>query len=1161
MIYIDDDGNIRTTVESESPQSPVHPQPAQPPAAQSSPANPAQEPAKDPGFLDYVTDIPKGAYNGVIGAVQETGQFAWDVLGALPGRMQDDKMPGYETMEGLKATTTTGVGKLTESVAQLGTAIVGAGKFIKTAGWLKNASAVTRATTSGAIADAVAMDPLEARLSNVVESFPQLSNPITEALAASPDDNRWVGRLKNAAEGVVVGAAFDTLLGSIKWLRAKHKGDSKGMAEAAEETEQAVTKASGDGPATIQEAGSKATPEPTTQPATSPDAPTGAEASTGSVKRTGLQPEEIDKIIKEAAQDAKPGDDLRPKLLNSLKVDPMTDEGAELLQTVYEKVYHHTNRSGGQKTLDELTAKDLMDFKNSGLDTTKVEESMSRLGSHTKASQQAQKDLFFLRCSMDTVREELARVTQKIAASGETPNDLLKQQALVRTLGDLSVAVTDGATEAGRTLVSLRQTRESFAGLLNYTGDAAAKDLLKKAVKEGRVMDLEMWKKISQDARFLELTGNPEAMKRFAEAVRSKKTSDFFMEVYMNSILSGVRTHLTNAASNAAKTALTPLTRALGHLAPGKSFNPQAAAHEAAAIFRMRRHLEATLRFTRQAFKEDKTFLEGSVSPWLEGADLTTKAWSAQNVRGRHLMSQLEKGKDIDSALQIPDLVEMEAKAVDMLGQIITAPGRLLKTCDEFFKQLNYRVEAETTYLSEAMERFGKENTDAIAEYVADKMAKSFDASGKGTNKDILEFAKLQTWTQDLPTNSVSGMVQKISNHNPFFKAVLPFVRTPSNLMYDAIDHLPFLAMTAARNREALKAGTREAALVKGRQMFGGMVMASVAFMAMDGTITGSAPTDPKLRDSLYRTGWRPNSIRVGDTYVSLNRADPLAMLITTTANFVAAAPLLEERGVMEAVAALSTSLGQLIADKSYMKSVGEIVDAAGGDERVVKRVAASLASGFIPNFFRETRQWVDPLMRDVREVDSRLINSIPGFSDNLPAKYDWLTGKPLVGGFANLYGISPINEDTVARELASLGGVYKGLPYEFNKVQLTEAQHSRYSELMGTLQMNGKTLHQSLNAVIHSQYYDSGRSGPDEDKHRSDQLNKVITAYRKAAGEALLRENPDFQAVAQADGRVKQKKPQLIKPPVIPSTKQQQASGPTPTQRKGADALAKLLE
>lgn len=1114
-----------------------------------------------PDLLDYGADMFKGAYNGVVGAVQETGQFAWDVANLNPFMELDDKMPGYAELDGIKATTTTQVGKVTESIVQLGVAVIGAGKFIKAAGVLRNASTLARGMASGAIADAVAVDPLEARLSNVVESFPLLANPITEALAASPGDNRWEGRLKNAAEGVVVGAAFDALLGGVKWLRAKSAGDVKGMEDALTETTEATSKISEGGPAA---------PPPPQKPVAAPTPPSpgkvkepieeAVETSTRDVKRTLLSEHDINKIIKDAAKGAPAGADLRPQLLNNLKVDPLSDEGADLLQAIYEKVYDHTNRSAGPKTLDELTAKDLMDFKNSGLDVTKMEEALARVSTHTKASQQAQKDIFFLRASMDTVRKELADVTERIAATGGKEEDLYKQQALVRMLGDLSVAATDGATEAGRTLVSLRQTRESFAGLLNLTGDAAAKDVLKRAIKNGHVMDAAMWRKVTDDARFLELTGNPAAMMRFAEAIQSRKASDYFIEVYMNSILSGVRTHLTNAVSNAAKTVLTPMTRALGHLAPGQAFNPAAALHEAGAIFRIRRHLDATLRFTRQAFKEDKTFLEGISSPWLEGLEQNPKAWSAQNVRGRYLAKQLKAGKDIDAALHLPDLVEMEAQVVDMLGTLINTPGRLLKTCDEFFKQLNYRVESETVYMVEAMERFGKEDTAAIAEYVAAKTARSFDVSGRGTDKEILEYAKRQTWTQDLPSGSISKNIQDISNNNPLFKAILPFVRTPSNLVYDAIDHLPFLAKTAARNREALKQGGREAALVHGRQMFGSMVMASVAFLATDGTVTGAAPTDPKLREALLRTGWRPNSVRVGDTYVSLNRADPLAMLMTTAANFVTAAPLLEERGVTEAVAAFGAAMGQLLADKSYMKSVGDMVEAFQGDERVLKRVATGLASGFVPNIFRENRQWVDPFLRDVQEVDSRLLNSVPGFSSTLPAKHDWLTGKPVAGGLAHLFGVSSINEDAVAYELATLGGVYKGLPYEFNDIKLTEEQHSRYSELMGTIQINGKNLHQTLNAAIHSKEYDQGRSGPLEDKHRSTYLNKIITAYRRVAGQTLLQENPGFKAVGEAEGRVKKKKLQLVQPP-LPTNQKQRASRPSSTQRNGADALAALIQ
>lgn len=64
----------------------------------------------------------------------------------------------------------------------------------------------------GAVADFLAFDGNDARLSNLIQAAPQLQNPITEFLAAKEEDPELVGRLKNSLEGLGMGALLDTLL-------------------------------------------------------------------------------------------------------------------------------------------------------------------------------------------------------------------------------------------------------------------------------------------------------------------------------------------------------------------------------------------------------------------------------------------------------------------------------------------------------------------------------------------------------------------------------------------------------------------------------------------------------------------------------------------------------------------------------------------------------------------------------------------------------------------------------------------------------------------------------------------------------------------------------------------------------------------------------------
>ena len=87
-------------------------------------------------------------------------------------------------------------GNLVRGVSQFIGGFVGAGKFIKAKGLMG-------ASVKGAVADATVFDPHEERLSNLIESVPELQNPVSDFLAAEPGDSEALGRLKSAAEGLV----------------------------------------------------------------------------------------------------------------------------------------------------------------------------------------------------------------------------------------------------------------------------------------------------------------------------------------------------------------------------------------------------------------------------------------------------------------------------------------------------------------------------------------------------------------------------------------------------------------------------------------------------------------------------------------------------------------------------------------------------------------------------------------------------------------------------------------------------------------------------------------------------------------------------------------------------------------------------------------------
>jgi hypothetical protein len=101
-------------------------------------------------------------------------------------------------------------GKFTEDLTQFTTGFLGVGKFIrplKGIGWIaggKKAQSVTggiiKTTQQSAVATALVSNPYEDRLSNFIQEYPHLENPITEYLQADPEDTYAEGKLKAGLE-------------------------------------------------------------------------------------------------------------------------------------------------------------------------------------------------------------------------------------------------------------------------------------------------------------------------------------------------------------------------------------------------------------------------------------------------------------------------------------------------------------------------------------------------------------------------------------------------------------------------------------------------------------------------------------------------------------------------------------------------------------------------------------------------------------------------------------------------------------------------------------------------------------------------------------------------------------------------------------------------
>ncbi|WP_156771727.1 hypothetical protein [Labrys sp. WJW] len=187
------------------------------------------------------------------GGATESGFQLYDFFaGPTPEDQRSDFRKGHDA-ELSRATESLGIGgPFIASIGQFTGGMVGLGKFtegLKVLPWVGRGLEALEGLAQGSkavkvgveaakatVVNTTMFDPHQERLSNVIEQFPQLRNPITGYLAAQPGDTDAQGRLKNALENLGIEAATGALLmGGMRLYKALSSGDREGITRASDE--------------------------------------------------------------------------------------------------------------------------------------------------------------------------------------------------------------------------------------------------------------------------------------------------------------------------------------------------------------------------------------------------------------------------------------------------------------------------------------------------------------------------------------------------------------------------------------------------------------------------------------------------------------------------------------------------------------------------------------------------------------------------------------------------------------------------------------------------------------------------------------------------------------------------------------------------------------
>lgn len=1043
-----------------------------------------------------VTEVPGQIIGGVRDAAQETlelvqsiGDWADNKL-PLGGFKLSDKGLEYLSSEEMKkqgveppklpegpGKAESVTGGLVRSVSQFVAGFLGAGKLLKAVKPTTTAGKTGKAMGQGAIADFTVFDPHEKKLSDLMQENPALQNPVTEFLAADPNDNEAELRFKRAAEGLALGAATEGFLVSLKALRSARiaRVEAKGKLGAGEPQPAAPLFTNADMAPLGDPEGKLFT---TSKPA-------GPAMKDAADKTAGMKPKDVGSTTAEHS-------DMPRTEINFARINAPEDVQKVMQQMAdwYKgdvdaakrgvRSWEQTKLSAGQqnawKTLSERRAGEPLN----------AEQSL------------AARQLWV------TSAGKLSEVAQ-LAATNPSEANLFNFRKMLATHYAIQKEVLAARTETARAL---------NAWAIPAGSDAAkAKQLEFLLADSGGV---EVHRDLARRVAALSNQDLAESLDKFVEGTAFAKTRAAIHQAWINGLLTNPTTHVVNAMSNVAvlgqqiyeRKAANLLARAIGNQ------NSVELAESLAMSHGMVEGLKDAFRVLARG----------------KGIELPPAVAQANKLEGanRGALSAETLNIGSDTAL---------GKAMDFLDGATQIPGKALAGADTFFKSIGYRMELH----AQAARMASREvNAGTIKpEELKTRIAQILDNPPQEIQLEAADAALYNTFNNapDKAFDAVAGGVRAFNRIIPGLgHIILPFRRTPINIATYTFERTPLAPLVKAWRADVAAGGARRD-LALARTATGSALLLAAIDAAMSDRITGAGPkNDPRQQQLAARMGRQKYSVKFGDKWYSYSRTDPIGTLVGLGADIADITAngndSLSDNDLEQVIIASTLAIANNVTSKTYMQGLAQFFDAVSNGERYGQAYFNSLAGTVVPSGVAAVARQVDPYMRTAQDMVDAIKRRTPGLSDELPLYRDlWGREVDYRSPAGALYdALSPIyikkeNPEPIDSELLRLE-YYPSMPDKritYNNVPLDlESRpeiYARFVQLAGNEakhQAWGMGAKDMLNAVISgqhplSQVYNTYSDGPDGGK--AAYIQNILNGFRDLAKRQLLEEYPELRA------------------------------------------------
>lgn len=563
--------------------------------------------------------------------------------------------------------------------------------------------------------------------------------------------------------------------------------------------------------------------------------------------------------------------------------------------------------------------------------------------------------------------------------------------------------------------------------------------------------------------------------------------------------------------------------------------------------------------------------------------------------------------------------------ALDYIGNFIRIPSRFMIGTDELFKQISFRANAmgrlagdavDAGYTSkEDISRFISENfrgviresgrrhsrkaiqEEAALEYkklqtsdpegslakyrtrrdfLDEYEANHFDAEKSELSELGMDWAEDVTFTRGLDkdllalqdagkinkgTTSWMKDMQDTVHRHPWMRLIMPFIRTPVNILKFPLQRTPFIMspngkLFAAKEFDWIKnlhmryqadmasGDVIKQAEAKGRLYAGNFYWLSLTAAASSGIITGGGPSNPRERRNKMATGWRPYSFKYKDTYIAYGRLDPFSTVLGLAADLYEKYAELGRDGDIEEDWGQAVMLGAMyslsnnIADKSYLAGINNVLQALIEPETKLKSLLKRQTTSYIPKAISQWTPLTDDIyMKKTYGLLEGLMSRVPTLNQQIEPMRNYL-GEPMESMYAptvwaagfNPFTISKDNNDPVLSEIAALGYGFgaptpriNGLPHlDMRRFQKDgRSAFDLYQERVGTVKIGGKNIREMLTSLFNSKNYktaslmnernalmfDSTARDP-----RVKMIKSVMGRFRAKARQSVLKDHTELE-------------------------------------------------